>query len=61
MDVLHGRRRTFQKFKVLELIARVPYQYGHFESLGDMLRQIGVDERQHKNESLVRIARARFS
>ena len=26
MDVLYGRRRTLSKFKVLELIARVPYQ-----------------------------------
>ena len=36
-------------------------QYGKFESLADMLRQIGVDERHHKNESLARIARARFT
>jgi hypothetical protein len=26
MDVVYGRRRTLSKFKVLELIARVPYQ-----------------------------------
>ena len=26
LDVLYGRRRTLSKFKVLELIARVPYQ-----------------------------------
>jgi ubiquinol oxidase len=26
MDVMYGRRRTLSKFKVLELIARVPYQ-----------------------------------
>ena len=26
MDLLYGRRRTLSKFKVLELIARVPYQ-----------------------------------
>ena len=26
MDMLYGRRRTLSKFKVLELIARVPYQ-----------------------------------
>jgi ubiquinol oxidase len=26
MDVFYGRRRTFPKFKVLEVIARVPYQ-----------------------------------
>jgi ubiquinol oxidase len=26
LDVLYGRRRTLSKFKVLELVARVPYQ-----------------------------------
>lgn len=26
MDVLYGRQRTWNKFKILELIARVPYQ-----------------------------------
>jgi len=26
MDILYGRRCTLSKFKVLELIARVPYQ-----------------------------------
>ena len=26
MDLVYGRRRTYSKFKVLELIARVPYQ-----------------------------------
>jgi len=28
MDLVYGRRRTLSKFKVLELIARVPYQAG---------------------------------
>lgn len=26
--------------------------YGHFDSLGDLLRNIGVDERHHKEDSL---------
>lgn len=26
IDLFYGRRRTFSKFKVLEVIARVPYQ-----------------------------------
>lgn len=26
LDVLYGRKRTLSKFKVLELVARVPYQ-----------------------------------
>ncbi len=35
--------------------------YGHHENLADLFRQIGLDERLHKNESLERIAKARFS
>ena len=34
--------------------------YGSFESLADLMRQIGVDEREHKLESLLRIKEARF-
>ncbi len=34
--------------------------YGHFESLGDVFRQIGYDERVHKMESLERVPAARF-
>ncbi len=36
-------------------------EYGHFESVADLLRQIGLDERMHKLESERRIAAARFS
>jgi len=35
--------------------------YGRFGSLADLFRQIGYDERIHKEESLERIERARFS
>jgi hypothetical protein len=35
--------------------------YGHFDSLADLFRQIGHDERIHKCESLARIEQARFS
>lgn len=35
--------------------------YGNFASLADLFRQIGFDERTHKQESLERIERARFS
>lgn len=35
--------------------------YGKFDSLADLLRQIGLDERHHKLESLARIATPRFS
>lgn len=34
--------------------------YGTFESVADLLRQIGLDERHHKQESLDRIDAARF-
>jgi len=34
--------------------------YGDFKSLADLLRQIGLDERHHKEESLARISQARF-
>lgn len=34
--------------------------YGHFASLADLFRQIGYDERVHKEESLARVAEARF-
>ncbi|MBI4115529.1 MAG: hypothetical protein HY447_03030 [Candidatus Omnitrophica bacterium] len=35
--------------------------YGQFASLADLFRQIGYDERIHKQESLERIEHARFS
>ena len=34
--------------------------YGNFASLADLFRRIGLDERIHKEESLARIAQARF-
>lgn len=36
-------------------------EYGHFDSVADLLRQIALDERHHKQESLDRIAAARFT
>lgn len=35
--------------------------YGNFSNLADLFRQIGLDERKHKEESLKRIEHARFS
>ena len=35
--------------------------YASFDSLGDLWRQIGLDERQHKLESLERIDQSRFA
>ena len=34
--------------------------YGAFSSQADLFRRIGLDERQHKDESLLRIEQARF-
>jgi len=35
--------------------------YGDFKSVADLFRRIGLDERQHKEESLARIEKARFT
>lgn len=35
--------------------------YGEFKNLADLFRQIGLDERHHKEESLRRIEQARFA
>lgn len=35
--------------------------YGNYATLADLFRRIGLDERLHKEESLARIGRARFS
>jgi hypothetical protein len=34
--------------------------YGHFESVADLFRQIGHDERVHKEESVAHLPKARF-
>ncbi|HEX6419493.1 MAG TPA: hypothetical protein VFZ77_13415 [Acidimicrobiales bacterium] len=52
VDVLYGRRRSLEKFLVLEQHSAIAADYGRFASLGDLLRQIGHDERVHKLESL---------
>ena len=35
-------------------------EYGRFDSLADLFRQIGHDERVHKEESLAKMAAPRF-
>jgi len=42
-------------------VSRFADDYGQFESLADLFRQIGHDERVHKLESLRRLPEARFS
>ena len=39
----------------------VSEDYGRFASLADVFRQIGYDERMHKEESVARVAAPRFS
>ncbi len=39
----------------------VTADYGRFESLADLFRQIGYDERVHKEESLAWMAQPRFT
>ena len=36
-------------------------EYGQFESVADLFRQIGHDERVHKEESLARMHEPRFT
>ena len=36
-------------------------EYGSFASKADLFRRIGLDEREHKEESLARLAKPRFS
>ena len=49
-----------------EELERVPYdghfaaEYGRFDSLADLFRQIGYDERVHKEASLARMDEPRF-
>jgi len=35
--------------------------YGDFPTMADVIRQIGYDERMHKEESLAKISAARFA
>ena len=48
-------------------LASMPFQsmfesdYGKFDNLADVFRQIGYDERVHKEESVIRLAEPRFA
>jgi hypothetical protein len=41
-------------------VSRFGEDFGRYDSLADLFRQIGYDERLHKEESEARIAQARF-
>ena len=48
-------------FEALPFASEFEADYGKFASLADLLRQIGLDERHHKLESLAHIDTPRFS
>lgn len=41
-------------------ISTLATEYGAFATVADLLRRIGLDEREHRDDSLARIARPRF-
>lgn len=48
MDLLYGRRRTLEKFQVLEIVARIPYQIWEnaaYRALGRRHRDAGLAHR----------------
>jgi hypothetical protein len=57
LDILYGRKRTLSKFKVLELVARVPYQSWEqvaYIAITHIAERIGLARRIHD-----RVAQAR--
>jgi hypothetical protein len=57
LDILYGRKRTLSKFKVLELVARVPYHSWEqvaYIAITHVAQRIGLARRIHD-----RVARAR--
>ncbi len=53
--------RENPEFQTLPFESDFKSDYGNFENLADLFRQIGLDERKHKEESQERIVQARFS
>ncbi|MFI5350189.1 MAG: alternative oxidase [Elusimicrobiota bacterium] len=53
--------RENPEFEKRPFVSEFEKDYGKFASWADLFRQIGVDERHHKLESLARIESARFS
>jgi len=47
-------------FETEPFVSAFEKDYGSFKSIADLYRQIGLDERHHKEESLERIAHPRF-
>ena len=53
--------RENPEFQTLPFESDFKSDYGNFENLADLFRNIGLDERKHKEESQERIVQARFS
>lgn len=53
--------RENPEFEARPFSSEFEADYGKFKSLADLFRQIGLDERHHKLESLARMAEPRFS
>jgi hypothetical protein len=64
MDRFYGEARTLEKFRVLELVARVPYQAWEnvaYVAVTHTASQPGYDERLHKLQSEAAIGAPRFT
>jgi ubiquinol oxidase len=53
--------REHPEFETRPFVSDFEKDYGAFASWADLFRQIGLDERHHKEESVARIEAARFS
>lgn len=53
--------KTNPQFEEEKYESQFEIDYGKYENLADLLRRIGLDEREHKEESLARIKQARFA
>ncbi len=49
------------QFETMPFDSDFKADYGDFKDVADLFRQIGLDERMHKEESLARIEKARFA
>lgn len=63
----HAEREYMQFVREHPELESIPFEsafkrdYGDFPSMADVIRQIGYDERIHKEESLAKLGKARFA
>ncbi len=53
--------REHPEFEQRPFVSAFKKDYGNFHTMADVIRQIGYDERVHKNESLAKLGRAGFA